>query len=116
MLPRANLNCADRKPILFSDLDDSRPHAVRLVGDERGGLATRTDTQLVVTGREVRLDRALGEAELCGDLAVRVAHGYEGQYLLLAVGEGRSREAFAHLRRQDDLPRAYRAHRRCKSV
>src|SRR4051794_7786580 len=99
MVPRAALDCAGREAVLLRDFDDSGPYPARLVGDQRRRFAPGADTQLVEAGRQVRLHRALRETELRGDLAVRVAHGYEGEHLLLAVGEGRSREWVPHRRR-----------------
>ena len=53
--------------------------------------------------RQVRLDRALGEVQLVGDLAVREPAHHEPQDLLLAVRQRLAHDVLAQRARDDDL-------------
>src|SRR5215207_7317224 len=65
--------------------EHERPQPLVRVEDERGGFLARADAELPEGRRDVTLDRALGEEQTVGDLAVVQSLDHEREDLALSM-------------------------------
>src|SRR5690606_1635347 len=75
-----------------------------------GGLPPRPDAELAERGRQVRLHRALAQAQPLRDLGVRAAGDREREDLLLAMRERGRLDEQPHPSRERDVPGADGVH------